>query len=74
MHNPAFSLARVRPRSLPIEALGRFGRDRRRPRPLSVADMPAPSGSASLLRRLTIAVRSILARIDLSHFPGSCCG
>jgi len=33
----------------------------------------APNGSPSFIRRLGSILRSIMARIDLSHFPGSCC-
>jgi hypothetical protein len=33
----------------------------------------APLGPPSLIRRLRAILRAIAARIDLSHFPGSCC-
>lgn len=34
----------------------------------------APSGAPSFFSRLLATLRAIAARIDLSHFPGSCCG
>jgi hypothetical protein len=74
MQNPASSLIRVRPRLPPIETPETFRCDRRKQQPLSIAEMPATVGAASRLGRLTMTVRSVLARIDLSHFPGSCCG
>jgi len=37
-------------------------------------ELTAVAGSPpSLIRRLRSILRSIVARIDLSHFPGSCC-
>ncbi|MGJ5178299.1 hypothetical protein ACQR16_09395 [Bradyrhizobium oligotrophicum] len=33
----------------------------------------APASGPSLLRRLGAVLKAIIARIDLSHFPRSCC-
>nr|WP_256374566.1 hypothetical protein [Bradyrhizobium sp. ORS 278] len=33
----------------------------------------APVAGPSLLRRLVTLVKTIVSRIDLSHFPRSCC-
>jgi hypothetical protein len=54
-----------------VESLDTKGLDARSLR-LPAARMPA--GVRHLYRSVRKLLRSIIARIDLSQFPGSCCG
>jgi hypothetical protein len=64
-------MASERQVSHPIESLDTKGLDARS---LSLPAARIPAVVRHLYRSVRKLLRSIIARIDLSQFPGSCCG